>query len=149
MAVATDFQDLTANLQIRKAIDFDPDSADATDVGWFASQDVAAVQAMFIRTVGTGTVDTFAWLGNTAANGGGTDVTIKTKTISSQPDAAMDSAFLEVTEEEIAQAAAAAGVSIKGLSLSLEFGTSTDEGVVVYVVKPNKGYLSLTSDQIA
>ena len=65
-----------------KGFDFDPDSADATDVGWIDCTDYDAILFSFFRTVGTSAMDTFKVLGNTLATGAGTDVTIKTKTIS-------------------------------------------------------------------
>jgi hypothetical protein len=133
-----------------KSFDFDPNSADATDVGWIDGTDYDAFLFSFFRTVGTSNVDTFRVLGNTAANGGGTDVTIKTKTITAQPNLLGDNAFLHVTRDEIAVAAANAGVEVVGISLQLEFATNTDEGVAVYIFENGRRqYADQTADIIA
>ena len=133
-----------------KSFDFDPNTANVTDVGWIDGTDYDAFLFSFFRTVGTGNVDTFRVIGNTAANGGGTDVTIKTKTITSEPNALGDNAFLHVTRDEIAAAAANAGVEVVGVSLQLEFATATDEAVVTYVcLNGRRQYAGQTADIIA
>jgi hypothetical protein len=47
---------LTERLYV-KGFDFDPDSADATDVGWVDCTDYDNLLFQFFRTVGTGDVD--------------------------------------------------------------------------------------------
>lgn len=131
-----------------KLYDFDY-AADPVDVAWVAAKEYSKFLFVAFRSVGTGDVDTFAVLGNTEADGSGTDVTIKTHALASAVDAVGDQVFLEVTEEEIASVAAAAGVSIKGISVSLELATSTDECVVGYFLVGKRAYLDQTADIIA
>lgn len=147
MAVSTDFQKLRAELFI-KPYDFDPDATSATDVGWIDAQDVESFLVQFIRTVGTSNL-TFTIIGNTLADGSGTDTTIKTITLAAQPNALIDTAFGEVTRGEIMQAAADAGVEIRGLSASLAFATGTDEAVVNYIVKKAHVKKDNTADIVA
>jgi len=133
-----------------KGFDFDPNVDTAVDVGWIDGTDYDAILFSFFRTVGTGNVDTFRVLGNTAANGGGTDVVVKTKTITAEPNAVGDNAFIHVTRDEIAAAAANAGVEVVGISLQLEFATATDEAVVTYVcLNGRRQYAGQTADIIA
>lgn len=127
--------------------DFDPDSADAVDVAWVDMRDYDRILCGFFRTVGTGDIDTMRVIGNPQSNGGGTDVVIKTKTLTGvQPNAVGDYNFIEVSADEIV----AAGEDLRYVSLQLEFATSTDEGVVTYIrggaKYPQSG---LTADVIA
>lgn len=147
MAVATDNQQLRAELVVT-GYDFDPDATTATDVGWIDGQDVDALLVKCQRTVGTSAL-TFAIIGNTAADGSGTDTTIKTITLAAQPDAVGDVVFGEVTRGEILQAAADAGVEIRGLSAQLTVATGTDEFVVTYIVKSCHVKKDNTSDVVA
>lgn len=130
--------------------DFDPNADTVTDVGWVDCRPYKNFCFQFFRTVGTGNLDTFRVIGNTATNGGGTDVTVKTKTISSEPNAVGDFVFIEVSAEEINAAGVAAGVEVIGISAACEFATSTDEGVVTYIFTgPRHAYLNLTADHIS
>ena len=147
MAVSTDNQQLRAELVVT-GYDFDPDATTATDVGWIDAQDVDALLVKFQRTVGTSAL-TFLIVGNTLADGSGTDTTIKTITLAAQPDAVGDIVFGEVTRGEILQAASDAGVEIGGLSAVLTFATGTDEGAVTYIVKSTHTKLNNTADVVA
>lgn len=147
MAVTTDFQQLRSGLVVT-GYDFDPDGTSATDVGWIDAQDVDALLVKFQRTVGTSAL-TFLIIGNTLADGSGTDTTIKTITPAAAPDAVGDYVFGEVTRGEILQAASDAGVEIRGLSAKLTFATGTDEAVVTYIVKPTHVKKDNTSDDVA
>lgn len=147
MAVSTDNQQLRAELSVT-GYDFDPDATTATDVGWIDGQDVLSLLVVCQRTVGTSNL-TFAVIGNTAADGSGTDTTIKTVTLAAQPDAVGDIVVTEVTRGEIVQAAADAGVEIRGLSAQLTVATGTDEFVVTYIVKDANAKLDNTSDIVA
>jgi hypothetical protein len=89
-------------------------------------------------------------MGAGAATGSGTDVAIKTKTITSQPNAVGDNAFLHVTREEIAAAAANAGYEVVGISASCTVATNTDEAVVTYIcLNGRRQYAGQTADIIA
>jgi hypothetical protein len=147
MAVATDNQQLRAELFV-KPYDFDPNGTSATDVGWIDAQDIDSLLVQFIRTVGSSDL-TFTIIGNTAADGTGTDSAIKTITLSAQPDAALDTVFGEVTRGEIMQAAADAGREIRGVSAALTFATGTDEAIVNYIVKKTHVTKDNTADIVA
>lgn len=148
MASTVDTHKLKAKLFV-KSFDFDPNGTDPVDVGWVATKEYSGFLFACFRSVGTGSVAAFSILGNTEADGSGTDVTIKSHAIGSAPDAVGDQIFLEVTEEEIASVAAAAGVSIKGISASVDLATGTDECVVTYVFEGKRAYLNQTADIIA
>lgn len=143
----SDFQQLRSRL-IVTGYDFDPDATTATDVGWIDAQDVDVLLVACQRTVGTSAL-TFLIIGNTLADGSGTDTTIKTITLAAEPDAVADIVFGEVTRGEILQAAADAGVEIRGLSAKLTVATGTDEFVVTYIVKPTHEKLNNTADIVA
>lgn len=143
----SDFQQLRANL-IVKPYDFDPDATSATDVGWYDAQDIDSLVVQFIRTVGTSAL-TFTIIGNTAADGSGTDSAIKTITLANQPNAFLDTAFGEVTRGEILQAATTAGREIRGVSAALTFATGTDEAIVNYIIKPTHVIKDNTADIVA
>ena len=147
MAVATDNQQLRFELK-QTAYDFDPDAATATDVAWVDAQELDSLLIAFVRTVGTSAL-TFAIIGNTAADGSGTDTTIKNITLAAQPDAVGDVVFGEVTRGEVMQAAADAGVEIRGVSAQWTVATDTDEAVAVYTMKTTHGVKDNTSDVVA
>lgn len=122
---------LLSNLFI-KSFDFDPNGTSLTDVGWVDARPFRDFAFQFFRTIGTSVV-VLKILGNTAINGSGDDVVIKTVTISAQPDAVGDQIFAEVSAEDIAAAGAAAGKSLIGISAQVSVETGTDEAVVTYV----------------
>src|SRR5712691_755264 len=93
-----------------KSYDFDPNATSATDVGWVDMRDYTHFGVSLFRSVGSNTVTSFAILANSASDGSGTDVTIKSHAIGSAPDAVGDQIFLECTAEEIMQEANDAGV---------------------------------------
>lgn len=130
MASTRDIQKIRANVAV-KAFDFDPDATSLTDVGWIDMRDFVAFMATFFRTIGTSAV-VFKILANDKADGSGTDVIVKTKTISAQPDAVGDQIHLEVNAEEIREACDAAGVDGRYVSAQISLATNTDEGVVIY-----------------
>lgn len=149
MAVATDFQDLRANLQVT-AYDFDPNATTATDVAWVDMRDSSAILIGFFRTIGTGAT-TLSVLANAQSDGGGTDVTVKTKVLTSaEPNAVGDYTWIEVSQADIAQAAAEAGVTgVRYVSASVSVATGTDEAVIIYIRKPKHAKLNCTADNIS
>lgn len=146
MASALASKKLSTELAVR-LYDFDPDSADAVYVDWVDMRDFEVFMAGFFRTIGTGNVDTFAIFAATDTSG--TNATeVKVATV--DPDALNDQVWLECTAAEIAHLAAAAGVSLRYVSLKLEFQTNTDEGVATYVRGHSKfPRADLTADIVA
>ncbi len=143
MVASTDF--MAANLHVT-AYDFDPDGTDAVDVGWVDMQGYSHILVMFFRTIGTSALDTFAILGNDASDGSGTDATLVTHAVASEPNAVGDYIFLECSEELMAENSQA---DLRYVSASCEFATGTDEGVVVYIRYGKRQYDALTADVIA
>jgi hypothetical protein len=144
-----DIQKLGANLKV-KSFDFDPDATSATDIGWEDMRDFDCLLVSFVRTIGTSNV-TLKVLANADSAGGGTDVTVSTKTVSAQPDAVGDQIFLEINAQEVTEAARAAGIEgVRYVSANMSFATATDEGVVTYIFgashRPQK---DLTADIVA
>lgn len=142
MAASTDF--MAANLLVT-AYDFDPDGTDAVDVGWVDMRDCSHILVMFFRTVGTSALDTFKILANSDSAGGGTDSTIATHAVGSEPDAVGDYLFLECSAEQLSET----GTDLRYVSASCEFATGTDEGVVVYIRWPKRAYDALSADSVA
>jgi hypothetical protein len=135
---------LTERLKVTQ-YDFDPDATTATDIAWVDITNVSRILISFFRTVGTSDL-TFLVLGNSQSNGGGTDRTIKTVTLTGvQPNAVGDYTFAEVSREEII----ATNEDIKYVSANLAFGTNTDEGVVTYVREMMTGTTGNTANNIA
>lgn len=135
---------LTERLKVTQ-YDFDPDGTSAVDVAWVPVANVNRMLISFFRTVGTSAL-TFTVLGNAQSNGGGTDRTIKTVTLTGvQPDAVGDYTFAEVTREEII----ATNEDIQYVSANLTFATGTDEAVVTYIREMMTGVASNTANSIA
>lgn len=148
MAVATASEKMKSTIAVTH-YDFDPDSANATDVAWVDMRDFDGFLASFFRTVGTGNLDTFKILANSASDGSGTDVEVKSFS-GSDPDLLGDYVFLECTAQEINQAGVTAGVAdLRYVSASCEFQTSTDEGVVTYIRHGLRAYSGMTADSVA
>lgn len=145
MASTVATEKLTANIAVTH-YDFDPNVDSAVDVAWVDLRDFGHFMCSFFRTVGTGDVDGFKILANSASDGSGTDVEIKVHALGSQPNAVGDYVFLECTAAEIA----ALGSNLRYVSASLEFATSTDEGVVTYIRGlPRHARTDLSVDTIA
>lgn len=114
------------------AYDFDY-AADPVDVAWVNMRDVEHFMAVVFRSVGTGDIDGFKLLANPNSDGSGTDVEVKAASASliDTADAVGDQVFLECSASELA----ALGSNLLYLSANLELETSTDECVVIYVMK--------------
>lgn len=111
---------------------YELDAEGPADVAWVPIEEFDSFLAIVMRSVGTGGLDDFRILGNTIADGSGTDVVLATSTILATVDAVGDTVALEVSKADL-DAADAAGVPIKGISVSLGHVTSTDESVVTYI----------------
>ncbi len=150
---------LSANLKVL-AYDFDPNESAVTDIGWVDLSDYETFMAIFIRTIGTGALDTYNIIAN-YVNDTGTDVTVKSHAIASEPDALMDKIILECTAAEVAalqssvsqttnQVGAYPGNLLRYVTVEAELATTTDEGVVVYILgNPRFPQSGLTADSIA
>ena len=112
------------------------DAEGPADVAWVALDGFSSFLALVLRTVGTGGLDQFKILGNTAADGSGTDVELAdyaaVGTLSAV-DAVDDQAMLEVTQADI-DAANSSETPLLGISVSLGHVTATDESIIVYVM---------------
>jgi hypothetical protein len=134
------------------AYDFDPDESAITDIGWVDMKNYETFAAIFVRTVGTGALDTFNIIANWD-NSTGTDVTVKVHALGSAPDAQADMVLLECTNSEIAQLqsnVSTATNKLRYVTAECEFATSTDEGVVIYIqADPKFPQSGLTADVVA
>lgn len=114
---------------------YELDAEGPADVAWVALEEFSSFLAIVMRSVGTGGLDQFKILGNTAADGTGTDVELadyaSVGTLSAV-DAVGDTAMLEVTQADI-DAANSSGTPLKGIAVSLGHVTATDESVVTYI----------------
>ena len=144
---------LSANFKV-VAYDFDPDESAATDIGFVDVTNYETFMAIFVRSVGTGTLDSFNIIANYVTDTG-TDVTVKAHAIASEPNAQADMIFLECTASEI-HSAVVDGITTlanqqaaKYVSAECEFDTSTDEGVVIYIMGAKRPAAGLTADVIA
>lgn len=114
---------------------YELDAEGPADVAWVPIGDFSSFMAVVMRSVGTGGLDDFRILGNTVANGSGTDVVLKDYAdfgTLADVNAVGDQAMLEVTQADL-DAAKSAGVSVKGISVSLGHVTATDESVIAYI----------------
>ena len=133
-----------------KHYDFDPNATTPTDIAWVDMQNFRRFACSFFRTIGTGAV-TFRILANAQSTGGGTDVVIKQHAVAAEPDAVGDQLFLECSAEELAQEAADAGIEgVRYVTANVSVATSTDEGVVTYMLaEPRFVSDGLTADIVA
>lgn len=128
--------------------DHDPaDSTVATDVAWVDLCNVKRflVKTFFSAKTGNG-VTAFTLLGNSASNGGGTDVTLKTHALGTAPDAVADQIHLELDENEIN---ALSQFGVRYVSANITCANADDEQVVTYVREMNTTASGLTADVIA
>jgi len=127
---------------------FTPGATTATDIAWVDMRNYDSFLIGYLRISGTDTT-TIKILANAESDGSGTDVTVKTMT--ADPDAVDDYAFLEVTAQEVQEQARLAGVAdIRYVTANCTNGTAGDEGAVVYVLgRPHRKYENLTADSIA
>lgn len=126
--------------------DHDPDATSAVDVAWVDMRDYESILIGFFRTVGTSAL-TFKILANTASDGSGTDVTVKTVSPAAAPDAVGDHVWYEIDTDDILEAAG--DNAYRYVSANLTLATGTDEGVVTYIRKGKHKQLDLTADVVA
>lgn len=122
--------------------DFDPNSASATASAWVSLLGFSHVVAGFFRTIGTGT---FAMSIAASASADGSNPTTIKSYSGSNPDAVGDQVFLECSAIEINNLLQGA----KYVAAVITFGTSTDEGVVLYARKGLRCENGLTADTIS
>lgn len=133
----------------REMIDVDPDATTPHDIGWRPITGKKAFLAGIMRTIGTGGVTAFKIVANTAADGSGTDIEIKSHALAAVPDALEDQIWLECSMEEVAALAEAAGVRALGISAQITLVTATDEFVAFYEFDPLHKEADLTADSVA
>lgn len=142
-SVTTDYLSSTLKVTMH---DFDPDETTHTDVNWSDMRDFGAVLMTMMHTVGTGTVNAFSILANAASDGSGTDATVKTHALGSDPNAVGDYIHLEALASEIVNLA----TDLRYVSGNISLATTTDECVVTYVFGlPRFAYGSLTADYVS
>ena len=135
---------LLANANITH-YDFDPDATTATAAGWVPMKDYCGFAAGFLRTVGTGTT---ALVIQAATDASGTNATTVLTYSGDDPDAVFDYVWLETDAAEIQGASDT--YNFTHVSLTITFGTGTDEGVVTYVRhSPRFANDDETSDSVA
>lgn len=117
---------------------YELDAEGPADVAWVSIEEFSSFLAIVMRSVGTGGLDAFQILGNTAANGSGTDVVLADASTApesvtlSTVDAVGDTVMLEV-DQAVLDAAKSSETPILGISVSLGHVTATDESVVTYI----------------
>lgn len=130
MASALQSKKLTSEVKVTM-YDFDPNSTDATAVGWVDMKDFSTLLVGFFRTVGTSDI-TLSIKAAPAASATNAQIIVE-KTITSQPDAVGDYIFIECLAEQIAAVAESSGYPLRYASAYISFATATDEGVVTYI----------------
>ena len=118
----------------------------ATDSKWLDMRDYENFAAITHAVALTGLgVTVFKILANDQANGGGTDVVIKTHAVGSAPDAVNDSLVLECSAEEIA----AAGEGYRFVSATISQANAADACSVTSIRSGGIGQDALTADVVA
>ncbi len=144
MASAVTTEKITANAKL-DVYDFDPDADTATEISWQPMRDFGTFLAAFVRTIGTGNLDTFSI--QTASDSSGTGaIDVVVHAVGSEPNLIPDKIVLECTAEQCREVlAAATHVSAIG-----EFATSTDEGLIIYLFgNPKHSQSGMTADVVA
>lgn len=148
MAVATDFQDLRANLKVTHYL-----SGDATtvkDIAWVDMQDYDAILITAHAAALTGVgVTVFKIIANSESDGSGTDAEIKAHAVASAPDAADDYLVLEASAEEIRAGETSSTGQLRYVSAAIDAANASDEIAVTYVRKARHAKLNLTADVVA
>lgn len=136
---------------IVRGYDHDPaDSTVITDVAWVDASGVAWFGVLAFASALTGVgVTVFKILGNSASDGSGTDVVIKTHAVGSAPDAVGDQLWLECSKDEMIAAAQAAGQTVRYVSAQLDCANAADENVVVYIREMELEKSGQTADIVA
>lgn len=76
-------------------------TTDNVPTGWIDFRDYEKALVLYMTIDGADNLTVFTILANSAANGGGTDETIKTLTNPTNIDAALETAMLEITASDI------------------------------------------------
>lgn len=127
---------------------YELDAEGPADVAWVDIRGYNKFLAAVMRSVGTGGLDAFKILGNTATDGSGTDIELAdyadVGTLSAV-DAVGDTAILEIDQSVLDD-----NPTVLGVSVSLGHVTATDESVITYVRADAKNAATgLTADVIA
>ena len=104
---------------------------DVEGSSWIDISDITGPIGVICTAVNlAGAVDAFVLLGNSAADGSGSDVTLATHASPGSADAQGDSLVLEVTAEEIR----AADPDVRYISASIDADTAGDDFAVHYLM---------------
>lgn len=144
MVVATDFTELKSNLNVT-IYDYDPGATTTSSVAWVDMNGYSSILCGFLRQAGSAAL-TMSITSDSDSAGGGSNVIVKTKTLTSaEPNASGDYTWIEVSAADIAQ------VDPDGryVTLTLSVATSTDDGAVVYIRKAGHAKLNATADNIS
>lgn len=147
----TDFSKFVSRNKLTQ-YDFDPGVATAVDVAWVDLRDYEGFVAVFFRTVGTGALDTFSIIANSQSDGGGTDavIVVGMPVGADEPNAVGDHILIECSAEQLADASTSTTGRLRYVSVSAEFATDTDEGVVTYIRRAaRRPTAGLSADVIA
>lgn len=120
-----------------------------TDVAWVDMNDYDSilVGVMAAKLTGTGLVASgFKLLGNSAANGSGSDVTLKTHAIGTAADADGDTVWLEITKQEIV---ALSENGARYVSANVDCANAADELAVTYIRRAKTQKAGNTADYIS
>lgn len=132
--------------------DHDPDTTNATTVGWIDMRDFGefTVIAMASTLTGAG-CDAFSIVADAESDGSGTNVTIVSHAVGSAPDAVGDYLVLSCTAEQIVQEGEdGSQQALRYVSAVLDMANTADENVVTYIrSKPRFAYDALTADSVA
>lgn len=136
---------LGETLEIRPK-DFDPGATALTDVAWVSAKGIHRFAVMYPASSLTTSATIVKILGNTAADGSGTDHVLATAaSVTPDDEASGDYIWVEVTGEDIA----ATNASILGVSAQVSVATATDEATVIYIIDRQVGYTQQTVTTIA
>lgn len=127
---------------------YELDAEGPSDVAWVDAENYGKFMAIVMRSVGTGGLDDCRIIGNTAADGSGTDIELYDKADDltlSTVDAVGDYVYMEIGQKVFDS-----NPTVKGVSVSLGHVTGTDESVITYILAdPRQVTAALTADAIA
>ncbi len=146
--VVPDSQHFRSNYQMTSYV-VTADHTTLVDVGFVDMRDSSEITCMTIAVVlGGNGVDQFEIVVNTASDGTGDEVILKTHAVL-LPDAINDSLILSVTALEIAHQGNEDGKLYRYVSAKVAAANSGDDTAVIYVRTAKHAQLDLTADSIA
>lgn len=132
-----------------KVTTYELDAEGPSDVAWVDVENYSSFLAVVFRSVGTGGLDAFTIIGNTSADGSGTDTAALADKSSSLTLSTVD-AVGDYVHLEIGQKVFDDNPTMKGISVSLGHVTASDESVITYVLgQPRQVTSALTADAVS